>query len=119
MTGYGRRLIGGVRVGFWGLDKRFTAATKDLTGVIGRFEASGPVLRRGVLRSPLVGCSWEFVSVASGLLLEEGGYPLGIRRFQKNLRHVLGVRVPYGSDPPDRPIQVIVAAPKRDAAGPE
>jgi hypothetical protein len=74
-------VTGGVRIGFWGLDERFTAATKDLTGVIGRFEASDPVLRSGVLGNPLVGCSWEFVSRASGLLLEEVGYPLGVRRF--------------------------------------
>jgi hypothetical protein len=32
-----RRVTGGVRVGFGGLDKRFTAAIKDLTGVIGNF----------------------------------------------------------------------------------
>jgi hypothetical protein len=32
-------LTGGVRVGFWGLGKRFTAAIKDLTGVIGSFGA--------------------------------------------------------------------------------
>ena len=54
------------------------------------------------------------MSVASGLLLEKGGYPLGIRRFQKDLRHLLGLRVPCGSDPLDRSIQVIVAAPQRD-----
>jgi hypothetical protein len=52
------------------------------------------------------------VSAASGLLLEEVGYPLGIRRFEKDLRYVLGVRVPCGSDPLDRSIQVIVATPK-------
>jgi hypothetical protein len=56
------------------------------------------------------------VSVASGSLLEEVSYPLGIRRFEKDLYHVLGIRVPCGSDLPDRPIQVIVAAPKRDTA---
>jgi hypothetical protein len=59
------------------------------------------------------------VSVASGSLLEEVDYPLGIRRFEKDLYHVLGLRVPCGSDLPDRSIQIIVAAPKRDAAGPE
>jgi hypothetical protein len=52
------------------------------------------------------------------LLLEEVGYPLGIRRFQKDLRHVLGLRVPCGSDPTARPIQIIVATPNRFAVGP-
>ena len=28
----------------------------------------------------------EFVSVGGGLLLEEVGYPLGVRRFEKDLR---------------------------------
>jgi hypothetical protein len=51
-------------------------------------------------------------------MLEEVGYPLGIRRFEKDLRHLLGVRVPCGSDSSDRSMQVIVAAPKGDAAGP-
>ena len=59
------------------------------------------------------------MSVASGSQLEEGGYPLGIRRFEKDLYHVLSVRVPCGSDPLDRSIQVIVAAPHRDTADPE
>jgi hypothetical protein len=59
------------------------------------------------------------VSVASGSLLEKGGYPLGIRRFQKDLHHVLGLRVPCGSDPLEGSIQVIVAALERDTAGPE
>jgi len=51
------------------------------------------------------------------LLLEEVGYPRGIRRFEKDLRHVLGVRVACGSDPLDRSIQVIVAAPQIDTIG--
>ena len=57
--------------------------------------------------------------MASGSLLEKGGYPLGIRRFQKDLHHVLGLRVPCGSDPLEGSIQVIVAALERDTAGPE
>ena len=59
------------------------------------------------------------MSVTSGSLLEEVSYPLGIRGFEKDLYHVLSVRVPCCSDPLDRPIQVIVAAPQRDTAGPE
>jgi hypothetical protein len=51
------------------------------------------------------------------LLLEEVGYPLGVRRFEKDLRQVLCLRVACGSDPLDRSIQVIVAAPKRDTIG--
>jgi hypothetical protein len=39
VTGYVRRLIGGVRVSFWGLDKRFTAIIKGLIRVIGGFGA--------------------------------------------------------------------------------
>jgi hypothetical protein len=39
MTGYVRRLTGGWRVGFWGLDKRFTAIIKGLIRVIGGFGA--------------------------------------------------------------------------------
>ena len=57
------------------------------------------------------------MSVASGLLLEEVGYPLGVRRFEKDLRHVLGLRVACGSDLLDRSIQVMVAAPQRDTVG--
>jgi hypothetical protein len=37
VTGRVRRVTGGVRVGFWGLNKRFTAAINGLTGVIGSF----------------------------------------------------------------------------------
>jgi hypothetical protein len=71
-----------------------------------------PSARKVVLRNSPVGRIRGFVSAASGLLLEEVGYPLGIRRFEKDLRYVLGVRVPCGSDPLDRSIQVIVATPK-------
>ena len=39
VTGCVRRLIGGVRVGLWGLDKRFTAIIKGLIRVIGAFGA--------------------------------------------------------------------------------
>ena len=46
------------------------------------------------------------------MLLEEVCYPLGIQRFEKDLRYVLDIRVPCGSDPLDRSIQVIVAMPK-------
>jgi hypothetical protein len=35
VTGGIHCVTGGVRVGFWGLDKRFTAAINGLTGVIG------------------------------------------------------------------------------------
>jgi hypothetical protein len=73
----------------------------------------------GVLRRSPLWRTRESVSVASGSLLEEVGYPLGIRRFEKDLYHVLSVRVPCGSDLPDCPIQIIVAAPQRDTAGPE
>ena len=73
----------------------------------------------GVLRSSPVGSTRESVSVASGPLLEEVSYPLGIRRFEKDLRHVLGLRVPCCSDLPDCPIQILVAAPQTDAADPE
>jgi hypothetical protein len=51
------------------------------------------------------------------LLLEEVGYPLGVRRFDKDLHQVLGLRVACGSDPLERSIQVIVAAPLRDTIG--
>jgi hypothetical protein len=94
VTGSIHRVIGGVRVSFLGLSKWFIGVLRALIVVTGRFEAPGPLLRRGVLRSPLVGCSREFVSVASGLLLEEVGYPLGVRWFEKDLRHVLGVQFP-------------------------
>ena len=48
---------------------------------------------------------WELVSPASGLLLEEVCYPLGVRRFEQDLYRVLGVRIPCGSDPLDRSIK--------------
>jgi hypothetical protein len=110
-------VTGRVPVGSLGLFMRFIVIVAALTGVIGRFEAPGALLRRGVLRKPLVGCSPRFVSVTSGLLLEEGGYPLGVRRLDKDLRHVLGLRVACGLDPLDRSIQVIVAAPQRVTIG--
>ena len=81
------------------------------------FRGSWTASQKRSLRRPLVGCTWGFVSVASGLLLEEGGYPLGVRRFEKDLRHVLGLRVPCGSDPLDRSVQIIVAAPQTDTIG--
>ena len=59
------------------------------------------------------------MSVTNGLLLEEGCYPLRVWRFEKNLRHDFGLRVPCGSDPLDRSIQVIVAAPQTDTSGPQ
>ena len=71
-----------------------------------------PSARKVVLRNSPVVRIREFVSAAGGLLLEEVGYPLGIRRFEKDLGYVLGVRVPCGSAPLDRSIQVIVATPK-------
>ena len=74
-------MTGGVPIGSLDLSKQFTAVIKDLTRVIGGFGALDPVLRRGDLESPLVGCSGEFVSRASGSLLEEGGYLLGVRQF--------------------------------------
>ena len=117
VTGGIHCVTGGVPVGSLGLDKRFIGVLCALIGVIGRFEAPGPLLTSGVLRSALVGCSRQFVSVTSGLLLEEGGYPLGVRRFEKDLRRVLGLRVTCGSDPLDRSIQVIVAAPQRETIG--
>jgi hypothetical protein len=55
------------------------------------------------------------VSAASGLLLEAVDPPR-VRRFEKDLRHIIGVRVPCGSDPSDRSLQVIVATPKIDAS---
>jgi hypothetical protein len=39
VTGGIHCLTGGIRVGFWGLDKRFTAIIKSLIGVIGGFGA--------------------------------------------------------------------------------
>jgi hypothetical protein len=40
------RVTGGVRVGFWGLDKRFTSVIQALTGVIGYFGGPIAVLRK-------------------------------------------------------------------------
>jgi hypothetical protein len=82
VTGGIHCVTGEVPVGSLGLFMRFIGVLLALIGVIDRFEAPGPLLRRGVRRSPLVGCSWEFVSVISGLLLEELGYPHGVRRFE-------------------------------------
>jgi hypothetical protein len=53
------------------------------------------------------------------MLLDEVGYPPGVRWLEKDLRHILGVRVSSGSDPSDRSIQIIVAPSKTDAASPE
>jgi hypothetical protein len=117
VTGSIHCVTGGVQVGSLSLFMRFIGIHRALIVVIGRFEVPGPVLRRGVLRSPLIGCSRRFVSVASGLLLEETCYPLGVQRFEKDLRHLLGLRIPCGSDPLDRSVQIIVAAPQRDAIG--
>jgi hypothetical protein len=39
VTGGIHCVTGGVPVGFWGLSKRFTAAIKNLIGVIGSFGA--------------------------------------------------------------------------------
>jgi hypothetical protein len=72
-------VTGGLPVGSLGLFMRFIGVLLALIGVIGSFEAPGPILRRGVSRRPLVGCFQRFVSVTSGLLLEEVGYPLGVR----------------------------------------
>jgi hypothetical protein len=60
-----------------------------------------------------------FALVASGLLLEEGGYPLGIWRLQKNLGYVLGLGVPGGPHSLNCFAQVIVASLMGDAAGTE
>ena len=46
-----RRVTGGVRVGLWRLDKRFTAAIKGLTGAIGSFEALDQIRRSAYMRT--------------------------------------------------------------------
>ena len=53
------------------------------------------------------------------MLLEEGGYPLGIWRLQKDLGYVLGLGVPGGPDSLNCSAQVIVASLMGDAAGTE